>query len=1433
MSKKYFIGMDLGSTTAKIVVGYPDESGISIEHSAYKRHHAKIRETIVGILKDVREKIGNAECLVSITGSAGMGISETTGLRFVQEVVASATYIKRMQPDIRTFIEIGGEDSKIIFFDEDFHADMRMNGSCAGGTGSFIDQISVLLDIPVEEFDEYASRGDKVFPVATRCGVFAKTDVQSLLSHNVSKENIALSAFHAVALQVLSTLTRGHDIEPKILLGGGPLTFNKYLRKAFVNCIKDFPESDFVVTDNPQLIPAIGTALTCDDQNEVQMLDDLITLVEKVPVFANSAESLIGAIPELFKDDDDYKTWLATFDKYRVNRIDFDKHSEKDCFLGIDSGSTTTKIVLADDEGNLVSTFYQNNMGDPIGTVQKGLKQISDFCSSKGFTPQIVGSGVTGYGEGLIKCAFGLDHGFVETMAHFRAASHFDPDVSFILDIGGQDMKAMFIRDGYVADIQINEACSSGCGSFIETFANNMGYPVANFAEIACRSKKPYDLGTRCTVFMNTKVKQALREGASIEDISAGLSFSVIKNTLYKVLKLTDSKPLGENIVLQGGTFKNNSILRAFEQLTGREIIRPDIPELMGAFGCALKAMDLYKENRSDTVFPGVAAALTDVETEKKIINCKGCENKCQVTKLTFPNGNHFYIGNNCERIFTNNTEVVERGENLVSEKRDIIFRRNLSARKPRGIRIGIPRILNMFENFPFWATFFNDCGIDVVLSDRSNVEIFEAGVKSVMSENICFPAKIAHGHILNLVEKDVDRIFFPNVVFERDEYEGSQNTYNCPVVTGYPCVIRSSIDPESRFNIPLDSPPISFRSSRLIVRQLIKYMKTLNVREGLVRRAYKAAIHEQKATKKRLQDRARDLIAKADSTGKPLLVMAGRPYHIDKLINHGIPELISDLGAIVIPEDSIPGLNSIIISDVNVLSQWAYTNRLYATAKWVSEHPTAQLIQINSFGCGPDAVSADEVKEILEENDKLFTIIKVDEVFNLGAVKIRIRSMLEALKKKKTVLNRPEYARRNIKTDVPFSKEKTIIVPHFSKYYSPIIPPLFKSFGLKMETLPVQDNDSVDYGIKNINNEICYPAILVAGDIIKAYQQNNYSVDDSLVLLTQTGGQCRASNYINLVNKALDKVGFGDVQVATLSTSSLKTVVTGREGILLAKKMVLGILLLDQLMYMYLTTKPRELEKGSANKLHEKYINLFNEVIVTKKYEEAFAVLDEAVKEFNAIKVSSEPIPRIGFVGEIFVKYNEFAHMNLIEWVLEQGAEIVLPPLQGFFLHDFISRDYMHDMHIAGSIMSRMINRFIWNYVNRKVKKVDRIMEGYRYYKKPHDLHVLANKTENFVSLVNQFGEGWLLTADMLSMLDEGVENIISVQPFGCISNHVVAKGVEKRIKNLYPGFKLLAIDFDQSTSPANVFNRAHFMVASAKETLAKELERAESQGE
>jgi predicted CoA-substrate-specific enzyme activase len=1423
MNKEFGLGIDLGSTTAKISISSRNKNRYETLFFSYQRHHTKISEVLISSLKTAISKLGDISCKLSITGSAGMGVAEKTDFGFVQEVVASAKYLELTHPQVKTFIEIGGEDSKIIFFDENYHADMRMNGSCAGGTGSFLDQISVLLDIPIEQLNTLAQNAQKVFPIATRCGVFAKTDVQSLLSHNVSKEDIALSSFHAVVLQVLSTLTRGHDIEPNILLAGGPISFNTALQEAFISNIPEFKKENFIVPENSHLIPSIGASLV-ENENSTQLkLSEIIDKIETSNTKSVKSYKSFSSLPSLFNSTDDFTQWKARHQKSCVKRYN-NNNRETKLFLGVDSGSTTTKVVLTDIDGGVVSTYYGKNAGDPINAVQIGLSKIYQECKEKNIDPHILGSAVTGYGEGLIKCAFNIDFGFVETLAHYRAASEFNPDVSFILDIGGQDMKAIYINNGLISDIQLNEACSSGSGSFIESFANNMNYQVSDFAEIACDSKHPYDLGTRCTVFMNTKVKQAVREGTPIEDISAGLSYSVIKNTLYKVLKLKDSSQLGSNIVVQGGTFKNNSVLRALELELGRDVIRPDIPELMGAYGCALKAIDQYNKRKFISSFIGLEESLNPIDISKTQIECKGCENRCQVTKLSFLTGNRFYIGNKCERIFTNNAEYVEPGENLVSEKRDIIFRRNLSARKPNGITIGIPRILNMFENFPFWATFLNECGFNVVLSDRSNMEIFEAGVKSVMSENICLPAKIAHGHILNLIEKRVDRIFFPNVVFEENEYPDSVNSFNCPVVTGYPCVIRSALDTEGKYDLPLDSPAISFKNTRLLIRQLIKFMNQFKIGEWKVKRAFKKAMHEQRATKKRLQNRARTLIKKSDETKKPLIVLAGRPYHIDKLINHGIPELISELGAIVIPEDSIPDLNKIQLFDVNVLSQWAYTNRLFATAKWISDHPHAQIVQLTSFGCGPDAVSVDEVKDILDENSKLHTVLKIDEVFNLGAVKIRLRSMLEAMRSKKTVPNQKIRSRKKLEKTSEFTKEKTILVPHFSKFFSSLTPALFEGLNINIKVLPLQNQESIEYGIKNINNEICYPAVLIAGDIIKAYQKYNYDVENTIVLMTQTGGQCRASNYINLIRKALDKIGFGDVHVATMSTKTLQTIVKGKEGTILAKKMLLGIFILDQLMYMYLSTKPREIKKGESDLLHQKYINrIKNELNIGDFQKALFTILKDAVDDFNSVKTHSDPVPRIGFVGEIFVKYNEYANMNLIEWILEQGAEVVLPPLQGFFLHSFISRDFNEEAHITDNFIGRITNKLIWNYVSGKVKKVDKIMQKYVRYKKPHDLYSLAYKTEKIISLANQFGEGWLLTADMLSMLEEGVENIMSVQPFGCISNHVIAKGIEKRVKNLYPKFKLLSLDFDQSTSAANIFNRAHFMIAAAKDAVKK----------
>ncbi|RLC13928.1 MAG: CoA activase, partial [Deltaproteobacteria bacterium] len=767
MENPCLTGVDIGSTTAKVVIYGENDT---IIFSCYRRHNARAIETIRQIFKEAHQTLGNIKLDLAVTGSAGMGVAETFGLPFVQEVVASAGFIKKYYPNVRTFIEIGGEDSKIIFFDAQFRPDIRMNGSCAGGTGAFIDQMASLLNVDVMEFNVMAKKAKNIYPIASRCGVFAKTDIQALLSRHISKEDIAASVFHSVAMQVTTALSHGHDIAPEILIGGGPLTFYPELRKAFKNVLKINNPNDLIIPDHPELIPAMGAAINRDTKPYQVKINDLLTGTENgsnqkinnAVTAGPESTSIVKRLPSLFENKFEFELWQERHNKTRVPRINIEEAKNKALFLGVDSGSTTTKIVVIDEQGRFVIGYYGANNGNPIQAVEKGLSYLKGKFLKAGFLPHIVRTAATGYGEGLIKSAFGVNDGIVETMAHYQAGRHFDRDVSFILDIGGQDMKAIFIKDHVISDIQVNEACSSGCGSFIETFAHSLGHEISDFAAIACEKNAPFDLGTRCTVFMNSRVKQAFRENASISDISAGLAYSVIKNALYKVLKLKNTAEIGDKIIVQGGTFRNQAVLRALELLLDKKVIRSDIPELMGAYGAALTAIDHHCLKPDESiVFNGFKDPEAGTQFSKKELRCKGCENQCAISKLTFANGNYFFTGNRCEKYFSNNPEIKHRGKNLITDQIELLFDHNI---KPEGdpiLTYGIPRCLNMYENFPFWNTFLTSCGFKVVLSSPSNFKLYEKGASSVMSENICFPAKLAHGHIVDLIEKKVDRIFY------------------------------------------------------------------------------------------------------------------------------------------------------------------------------------------------------------------------------------------------------------------------------------------------------------------------------------------------------------------------------------------------------------------------------------------------------------------------------------------------------------------------------------------------------------------------------------------------------------------------------------------------------------------------------------------------
>ena len=1407
------LGIDIGSTTVKVVV--LDAHG-SIVFSRYGRHYARTFETIRAMLEEAQSTLGNISLDVAVTGSAGLGLAESRGFPFIQEVVASARLIKERWPEVRTLIEVGGEDSKVVFFDERFHPDMRMNGSCAGGTGAFIDQMATLLDVSISEFDCLALASTARHTIASRCGVFAKTDVQSLLSNHVPKEDIAASVFHAVALQVAATLFRGARVREKVLFAGGPLHFFPQLRRAFVDVLGLDEETAVVHVAHPELIAAMGAALC---HGEAACIVDIKTLIGRLDAGAQAIEKT-EKLPALFGSEDEYDAWQARHDRHGVARADLREINGQHCFLGIDSGSTTSKIVLMDDFNRVILSHYGPNHGDPIEAVRTGLNAMGHQLQQAGVSVTIAGTAVTGYGEDLIKAAFGLDEGVVETVAHFRAARTFDPDVSFILDIGGQDMKAIFITEQTISDIQINEACSSGCGSFMETLARSLNYTIADFADLARESRAPFDLGTRCTVFMNSKIKQAQREGALLADIAAGLAYAVVKNSLHKVLKLTDASVLGDHIVVQGGTFRNPAVLRAFEILTGREAIRPDMAELMGAYGAAIIA----RESRQ--LHPGKLSSFIGFERldqplsiRREMFNCRGCENNCRIARLRFQGGRAYVTGNRCERCFSNSGRVGQQGRNLVAAKARLIFDRPLTPAGRPKLRFGIPRALNMYENFPFWCTYLRACGFEVVLSSPSHIELFEKGVASVMSDNICFPGKLVHGHIHDLIEKGVDRIFYPTVVYERQEQEHSCNSYNCPVVTGYPDVIRSALNTERSSGIPLDAPAISFKDPRLLERQLAHFVKPFGVTRSQSRRAFSLALQEQRRFKEQLRHTAQELIARAAGRHEPVVVLCGRPYHVDPLINHGIPELLADMGVHVITEDALPLAGNETLKNSGVLTQWAYSNRIMAAAEYVGAHEQMRMVQLTSFGCGLDAVSIDEVRRTLKRNNRIHMLIKIDEITNLGAVKIRLRSFLQtAWGHGSTAVQKSICAPGQSETGKGIPE--TIIIPWVSPLYSPLLQPLFKSYGFQADLLAPPDRASVERGLTHVNNDICYPAAIIIGDVIKAFQSHRYDPRHTAVMLSQTFGQCRASNYLPLMRKALESAGFGDVSVLSISFASqglqMDLPLNKREFV---RKLAMGLIFADALARLYYATAPREKQKGQAAGLHALYLELIAEQAATGDFDDLLRLLKTAVAEFNMVETTSTPLPVVGVVGEIYVKYNAFANNHVVEWLWNQGVEVMVPSLLGFFTQCFVNDRYDRQAHLKSSARDMMLYSLLEWYVSRFINRVEACLRAFRHYRPAHDLKDLAHKTARTVSLANQAGEGWLLTAEMIALLDEGVNDIVCMQPFGCLANHITGKGVSQGLKDLYPDANLLFLDMDAGHSEVNLLNRLHCMVMAARE--------------
>lgn len=1406
MSNLFHVGVDIGSTTVKVIILNDKKE---IVYSKYERHFADIKKKLQGILHEAFKKLGNVQLTVMITGSGGMNIAESIGVSFTQEVVAATKAIKTYYPETDVAIELGGEDAKITYFKDGI--EQRMNGTCAGGTGSFIDQMASLLRVDTLGLNELAKDYNVIYPIAARCGVFAKTDVQPLLNEGVAKEDIAVSILQAVVIQTISGLACGRPIKGNVAFLGGPLFFLSELRKRFIDTLK-LKENQIIFPENSQLYVAIGAALSSLDENRISF-NSLLSNLEN---YGSASNGESNRLAPLFYDEKEYEDFKSRHGRDSVKRRDLSTF-EGECYLGIDAGSTTTKIALIDGEGSLLYTYYGSNEGSPLKSTISALKELYNLLPVKA---RIVNSTVTGYGEGLIKSALNVDIGEIETIAHYKAAGFFCPGVDFILDIGGQDMKCLKIKDGVIESILLNEACSSGCGSFLDTFANSLGMSIEDFARDALTAEKPVDLGSRCTVFMNSRVKQAQKEGASIGDISAGLSYSVIKNALFKVIKVKNPEELGKKVVVQGGTFYNDSVLRSFEILSGREAIRPDIAGIMGAFGAALIARERYEEG-SNTSLLG-ECQLNEFKLETVISRCGQCSNNCLLTINKFGNGESFISGNRCERGAGKEKEHNSL-PNLYNYKYKRIFKyKPLDILQARRGTVGIPRVLNMYEDYPFWFTLFTEMGFRVVLSDRSSSKLYEKGIETIPSESVCYPGKHVHGHIMNLIEKGVKFIFYPSVTHEQQEQKDADNHFNCPIVVSYPEVIKNNIDLLREEKILFMKPFLPFDDEDRLIGRLHEELRVFNISKMQIREAVYMAYKEQAAFKRDIQKAGEDALKFIRKNGITGIVLAGRPYHIDPQINHGIPEMINSLGMAVLTEDSVSHLGK-VERPLRVVDQWAYHSRLYAAASFAAKHKDLELVQLNSFGCGLDAVTTDQVQEILNGNSKIYTALKIDEGNNLGAARIRLRSLKATISEREKngfELKKVDNRYKKIKFTKAMKEKHTILVPQMSPIHFQFLEKAFRLSGYNMVVLSSTDFGAVDEGLKYVNNDACYPAIIVIGQLIEALKSGKYDLNNTSVMISQTGGGCRATNYIGFLRKALKDAGFEKIPVISLNAIGMEKNPGFKFTMELLNSSLKALIYGDLLMNVLYRVRPYERIKGSANKLYEKWAKICTKSLEFANRKIFKEIIREIVKEFDELEIINEVKPKVGLVGEILVKFHPTANNNVVSIVEAEGAEAVMPGLTDFLLYSAYGLDYKHK-YLSGSKLSQIFGNAAIKIIEfYRRAYTEALSDSYRFYA-PKTIEEIAEGASSVVALGHQTGEGWFLTGEMVELIQSGIKNIICMQPFACLPNHVTGKGMIKELKRVYPGTNIVAIDYDPGASEVNQLNRIKLMIATAFDNI------------
>ena len=1409
----YCIGIDIGSTTIKGVILNRNKEVI---YHKYKRHYSDIKKSLLEMLKDIKTNVDNSQTTLLITGSGAIEIAQKIGVKFVQEVIASTESINYYHKDTDVVIELGGEDAKITFLKG--RLDQRMNGICAGGTGAFIDQMATLLKTDAKGLDELAKGYNIIYPIASRCGVFAKTDIQPLLNDGAQKEDIAMSILNAVAVQSVSVLACGRKIEGNVAFLGGPLSFLPQLRFAFKRLL-NLKDDNIIFPENGKMYVAIGAALLSENEEKIN-LEEVITNLKKDITHNDSNFTYISPI---FENEDEYTNFISRHEKNKVKNKDIKLYGEGNCYLGIDAGSTTTKLILINDKCEILYSFYDSNNGNPLETIKNALIDMLDILPEKCI---IKSSLVTGYGEGLIKKALNIDFGEIETIAHYKGAKYFNKNVDFIIDIGGQDMKCLKIKNNVIDSILLNEACSAGCGSFIQTFANSLSMSVEEFAKCGRYSKSPVDLGTRCTVFMNSKIKQAQKEGAGVEDISSGLAYSVVKNALFKVIKLRDVSMLGDNIVVQGGTFYNDLVLRAFEKLTNKKVIRPQIAGMMGAFGAAL----LAKENQKKDKVSGILNKdeIRNLKLETNTTKCRGCSNNCLLTINKFDNNQSYISGNRCEKaeVLYNDkkTDKNKKMMNLYEYKYKRLFEYyNIKDKQvnydDNNIKIGIPRVLNIYENYPFWYTFFSELEFEIILSDKSSKSIYEKGISSISSETACYPAKISHGHIQNLIEKEVDYIFYPSITNEIKEDFNASNNYNCPVVISYSEVIKNNIEELRNSKSVFLNPFLSLNNKSKLKTNLYECLSKYfnNITIGKIEKALEKAYKEQQNFKDDIKKEGIKIINQIDENNEKAIVLCGRPYHIDPEINHGIDKMINLLGMHVLTEDSVCDLCE-DKNELRVVDQWVYHSRLYKAANYIKNNKNLELVQLNSFGCGIDAVTIDQVEEILNQNNKIYTVIKIDEGNNLGAAKIRLRSLKAAMVERDNTKNQFQSRNEPIKyRKGRINKNHTILVPQMSPIHFQFFEEALKLSGYKLEILNDESSNIIDEGLKYVNNDACYPALVVIGQIISALKSGKYDINNTSVAITQTGGGCRDTNYICFLRKALYDAGFKQIPVISLSVNGVE-----KNGLIehISYKMLNRILMSciygDLLMKVLYKVRPYEAFKGSSDKLYDLWVERCKLSLINPSMKKFKNNIKDIIKDFDDLEIRNIKKPKVGLVGEILVKFHPVANNNLVKIIENEGAEAVVPELSNFLYSCALNSIYKYK-YLEGKWINKEMSKLAIDVMEFYQKSYKKYLNESKRFKSSKSVKEIANSTKKVISLGNQTGEGWLLTGEMIELIEEGVNNIVCMQPFGCLPNHITGKGQMKELKRRYNKANIVAIDYDPSASETNQINRLKLMLSTA----------------